>query len=174
MTAWSLIWRSRNVKVHSPLPPEQCAERLKRATQNLWRVPSGSFVTGTPHSSEVDFIGRIGEHSFNVRLLSNDQNAFRPNLHGELKETASGGTESPVSLRLPPLLRGSVFGVSAFLVFLGIFLLFEGYKVPGIAALVFLGLVWSVVATGVALAKQEDVRLLESFTALLDGDALPG
>lgn len=156
------------------LSPEECTERLKRATCS---EPTGidqwqSIATGEAQSSGLDFIGRIGYSSFSVRLLSGTRNSFHPRLHGKLS-AASGGSESHTTLRLAVAVRAFVAVVSVFLVVFGVFTISAGYNVPGIAALVLFGLVWAVVGIGVSLAGNEDARLLERFLALLDGDVLP-
>jgi hypothetical protein len=126
------------------------------------------IASGKAEASGTEFMGRIGRRTFNVKVLSPVANSFRPRLHGELKPCSSG-TEADASLGFPLPVRAIVAVVSVFLVFFGVFSLIEGYKVPGVAALVFLVLVWGMVGYGVTIARHEDP--LERFTALLDADA---
>jgi hypothetical protein len=128
------------------------------------------IASGKAEASGTEFMGRIGQRTFSVKLLSPRANSFHPRMHGELKASSSGA-DTDASLGFPLPVRVFVAVVSVFLVLFGVFSLFEGYAVPGIAALVFFGMVWAIVGYGVTLARHEDARLLERFTALLSADA---
>ena len=121
----------------------------------------------------MEFIGRVGSDSFNVRLLRLRANSFHPKLHGRL-EAVAGATECHLSLGIPLPVRIFVAVISVFLTGLGLVCLFAGFDVPGFAALVFLGLAWVIVSIGLSLTRNDDERLLEKVVTLLDGRLLQG
>ena len=169
------MWKSHRALVQSSLPQEECVNRLNRATRS---EPVGidqwtSIASGEAHTSGIGFIGRTEGSTFNVRLLTPTANSFHPRLHGKL-EAAPGGTECRTSLGFPLPVRAFVAVVSVFLAAFGAVAIVAGYPIPGIAALVILGLLWVVVGVGVSQSRREVAQLMESFVTLLNGDLLPG